>query len=332
MTHDVAVLPGDGIGPAVTDAALRVVEAAGVDLETHEHTVGVPAYEETRESVPEPVLEACREADAILLGATTTPPGVEGYRSAAVTLRQELDLYANLRPARSVPGIGHPGLDVTVVRENTEGLYSGVERREKDRVVAERIVTRAGCERVVRFAFEHARATGRDRVTAVHKANILRETDGLFLEAARDVADDYAGVELEDRLVDAAAYMMVLEPEDTGLLVTTNLFGDVLSDEAAGLLGSLGLAPSANLGDAAAMFEPVHGSAPDIAGQGVANPAGAIRSAALMLDRLGEPEAARAIQEAVDAALADAAARTPDVGGEGTTAAFTDRVVQEVAP
>lgn len=323
MGRSVAFVPGDGIGPEVLGAARGVLEATGLSLEFVEVEVGVGPFRRTGRSVPPDALQACRDADAVLFGATTTPPGLAGYRSAILTLRQELDLFANLRPARSVPGLGAPGLDLLIVRENTEGLYAGLERREADRATATRLVTRRASERIARVAFAEAEARGLPAVLAAHKANVLRETDGLFLECVRGVAAAHPRVRLEEGLVDSVAAELVLRPARHRCIVTTNLFGDILSDVAAGLMGGLGLAASANVGERHALFEPVHGSAPDIAGQGVANPAGAVRSAALLLRHLGEPAWAARVEAAVDEALAHRDTRTPDVGGAASTEAMT---------
>jgi isopropylmalate/isohomocitrate dehydrogenase-like protein len=332
LGRSIAVLPGDGIGPEVTHAAVQALEATGLDLEPVVHDVGVAAFRRTGRSVPADVLAACKDADSVLFGATKTPPGLAGYQSAIVMLRRELDLHANLRPARSLPGLGAPGLDLLVVRENTEGLYSGLEERSGDRATATRVITRAASERIARVAFREAQACGARRVLAVHKANILPQTDGLFLEACRAVAAQHPGIALQEGLVDSVAAGLVLQPAQHRVLVTTNLFGDILSDLAAGLMGGLGLAPSANLGDRHALFEPVHGSAPDIAGKGIANPAGALRSAALLLRHLGAAKHAERLELAVDAALADPRARTPDLGGAASTATFTNTVLRRLSP
>lgn len=323
MARSIAVIGGDGIGPEVTQAAVRVLEATGLDLEFIPVEVGLGPFRATGQSVPQDALDQCREVDAILFGATTTPPGLAGYRSAIVTLRRELDLYANLRPARSVPRLGAPGLDVLIVRENTEGLYSGVEHGSPDRAVAERVITRKASERIAEVAFREAAARGLPSIVAAHKANILRVSDGLFLDACRTVARRHPRIRLEEGLVDSVAAQLVMQPARHRLVVTTNLFGDILSDVTAGLMGSLGLAASANTGDRHALFEPVHGSAPDIAGKGLANPAGAVRSAALLLRHLGEPAWAHRVEAAVDEALMHPDTCTPDVGGNASTEAMT---------
>lgn len=323
MGRSIAVIAGDGIGPEVTASAAEVLGATGLGFEFIPVEVGVAAFKRTGRSVPADALQQCRDADAILFGATTTPPALQGYRSAILTLRQELDLFANLRPARSVPGLGAPGLDLLIVRENTEGLYAGIEHREADRATALRVITRGASERIARVAFREAQQRGLPSVLAAHKANVLRETDGLFLEACRAVAAQHPKVRLDDGLVDSVAAQLVMQPAKHRLIVTTNLFGDILSDVAAGLMGSLGLAASANIGERHALFEPVHGSAPDIAGKGIANPAGAVRSAAMLLRHLGEAAWAERVEQAVDEALAHPHTRTRDVGGSASTQDMT---------
>jgi isopropylmalate/isohomocitrate dehydrogenase-like protein len=321
----IAVVPGDGIGPEVTASAVSVLEATGLGLEFVPVEVGLAAFRTHGSSVPPPALEAIRGADAVLFGATTTPPLVQGYRSAILTLRSELGLHANLRPARSVPGLGAPGLDLLLVRENTEGLYSGIEHMEAggERAVAHRVVTRSASERIAHVAFREAAQRSIPAVLAAHKANVLRLTDGLFLESCRAAARAHPGVRLEEGLVDSVAADLVLRPARHRCIVTTNLFGDILSDVAAGLMGGLGLAASANLGQGHALFEPVHGSAPDIAGQGVANPVGAVRSAALLLRHLGHAALAQQVEAAVDESLAHPHTRTRDVGGSASTSQAT---------
>jgi isopropylmalate/isohomocitrate dehydrogenase-like protein len=328
LARSIAVVGGDGIGPEVTASAVQVLEATGLGWELLPLEVGVAAFRRAGHSVPPDALAACRDVDAVLFGATTTPPGLPGYRSAILTLRSELGLHANLRPARSAPGLGAPGLDLLLVRENTEGLYAGIEQRDGDRATAERVITRAASQRIARVAFARARERGAGSVLAVHKANVLPVTDGLFLDACREEARRWPGIALRDGLVDSVACQLVLKPASFGVLVTTNLFGDILSDLTAGLMGGLGLAPSANLGERHALFEPVHGSAPDIAGQGIANPAGAVRSLAMLLRHLGEPRWADRVEAAVDEALGHASTRTPDVGGRAGTQDMTDAILK----
>ena len=284
----VVLIEGDGIGHEVVPAAVRVLEATGVPFQFVEAEAGWDCFQRHGTALPDDTLALVRESDAALFGAVSSPlHRVEGYRSPIVALRRALDLYANLRPVFSMPVSGsRAGIDLLIVRENSEGLYSGRERREGDTVIAERVITRRASARITRVACEQAMHRRR-HLTIVHKANVLRESDGLFREAAYQVAGEYADLTVAEMLVDTAALHLVTDPERFDVLVTTNLFGDILSDEAAGLVGGLGLAPSANVGDVQGVFEPVHGSAPDLAGKGVANPVGAIRSAAMLLEFLG---------------------------------------------
>jgi len=334
--HAITVIPGDGIGPEVTGATLRVLDAAGVALETDFQTAGAAALAEVGEPLPQAVLDSVRRTGVALKGPLTTPSGA-GFRSVNVALRQEFDLFANVRPARTlVPG-RYDGVDLVLVRENTEGLYVGVEHYiglggdRKAAAESVMIVTRFGAERIVRYAFEYARREGRRKVTLVHKANILKLTQGLLLDVGREIAKEYAGrVEFDERIIDAAAMQLVLDPSQFDVLVMENMFGDILSDEIAGLVGGLGFAPAANVGADVAIFEGVHGAAPDIAGQGVANPTALILAAALMLDHLGEPDAAGRVRDAVTAVWREDGVRTRDAGGTATTASFTDAVCRRL--
>ena len=299
----VAVIAGDGIGPEVVESALAVLKAAGAKLRLVPLEIGLCSWKRTGQAMAEEDLETIRECDSVLLGAITTPPDPD-YRSVLLRLRKALDLYANIRPFQS------SDLDFIIVRENTEGLYSGLEEVGVEESRTLRVITRRGSERIAEVACNLA--AGRRKLTIVHKSNVLR-SDRLFLQTCRDVAGR-RGVPYDDMLVDAAAYNLVVNPRRFDVMVTTNLFGDILSDEAAGIVGSLGLCASANIGASHALFEPIHGSAPDIAGKGVANPIGAIRSAAMMMEWLGEPEIARRIEAAVNRALAEGM-KTPDLGG-----------------
>jgi isopropylmalate/isohomocitrate dehydrogenase-like protein len=322
----VCVIGGDGIGPEVVGAALRVLDAAGSPFERLPADAGLACHQRTGDYLPEATLAAVREADAVLFGAITSPLDVTGYKSVILTLRNELDAYANVRPARDLgQPCKAPGLDLVLVRENTEGLYNAPEVEDADGVTTMRRITRRGAERVTRFAFELARKQGRKRLTCLHKANVLRKSDGLFRRTFLEQAKAFPDVRADDMLLDNAALQLVLSPHKLDALVTMNLYGDVLSDEMAGLVGGLGFAPSGSYGPRAALFEPVHGSAPDIAGKGVANPCGAILSAAMMLDFLGFAKDARRVEDAVRAALARG--RTPDAGGTLSTEAFTNLVV-----
>jgi len=331
MSYRITLLPGDGIGREVLPAAQLVLQAVGLDAHYESLPLGWECFRHHGSALPEETLAALRVSDAALLGAVASPSQrVPGYRSPVVALRRELDLYACVRPVRTpaLPG-ARPGVDMVVVRENSEGLYAGRERRDGDTAIAERMITEQASARIARWALEYARRHGRRRITLVHKANVLRETCGLFREAALGVLAAAGDIEIDELLVDTAAYHMVRQPERFDVLVTTNLFGDILSDAASAWGGGLGLAASANLGARGAVFEPVHGSAPDIAGCGVANPLAAIGAAAMMLDHLGEPQPARRIRRAVEATLR-AGVWTPDLGGTATTEQVTARVVHEL--
>ena len=312
MAHRVTLIPGDGIGPEVASAMRRVLEATGVEFDWDVQDAGADVMEKYGTPLPKAVLESVRANKVAIKGPITTPVG-SGFRSVNVALRKALDLYANVRPARTMEGtlVCHQGLDLVVVRENTEGLYAGIEHDVIPDEAAEsiRIITRRASERIVRFAFEYARANGRRKVTAVHKANILKLTDGLFLRVAREVAEDYPDIEFGDRIVDAMCMLLVQRPQQYDVLVMPNLFGDIVSDLCSGLVGGLGVAPGANIGAELAVFEPVHGSAPKYAGKNRVNPTATILSGALMLRHLGEQEAA----ERVDAAVAAVIAKGRDV-------------------
>jgi isocitrate dehydrogenase (NAD+) len=325
----VVLIPGDGIGPEVSAAAQEVVAAAGVAIEWVTAHAGVDAAERFGDPLPEATLEAVRRYRVALKGPCTTPIG-EGFRSINVRLRQGLDLFASVRPVRTLPGVTVPfdHVDLVVVRENTEGLYSGLEHVVVPGVIESlRIVTRAAAERIVRFAFELARREGRRRVTFCHKVDVLRLSDGLFLDAARAVAEAYPFIDFEERRIDNLCMELALDPSRFDVLVMENLFGDVISDLCAGLVGGLGLVPGANIGERYAVFEAVHGSAPDIAGKGVANPIAIIRSAALLLDHIGHREAARRVEAAVERTLAARRGLTRDLGGQGTTRSLTDAII-----
>jgi isocitrate dehydrogenase (NAD+) len=337
MTYDVTLIPGDGIGPEITAATVAVLEATGVSFNWDEQLGGMAAVEKGGDPLPLLTLESIRRTRLALKGPLTTPVG-SGFRSVNVGLRKEFELYANVRPAYTiVPGGRYDGIDIVLIRENLEGLYVGVEHfvpvGDDPRAVAESvaIVTRVGCERIVRYAFDYAVRNGRKKVTVVHKANILKMVSGLFLEVGQKVAAEYAGrVEFADMIVDNAAMQLVLRPEQFDVIVTTNMFGDILSDEVSGLVGGLGLAPGANIGTAAAIFEAVHGSAPDIAGKGVANPSAQMLAAAMMLDHIGEGEAGRRLRSAIRATIVEDGIRTRDLGGTASTREFGDAVAQRV--
>ena len=326
---EVLVVGGDGIGPEVISQAVRVIQSLDVSVKFVAGDAGLAAYERFGTSLPEETLRKAQRADAVLFGAVTTPPDIKDYHSAILGLRKSLNLYANLRPVRSVPLPGSPeGVDMLIVRENTEGLYAGKERLEDGgrTAITERIITASASERIARFAFELATREQRRKVTIVHKANVLRESCGLFRRTCLEVAKRYPGITTDDCLVDSMAMRLIREPQRVDVLLTTNLFGDILSDEASMLGGGLGLAASANIGERHALFEPVHGSAPDITGTGVANPFASILSAAMMLSHLGYPHEASAVQHAIEMALRRGKT-TPDLGGRLGTEQATDAVL-----
>jgi isocitrate dehydrogenase (NAD+) len=328
----VVLIEGDGIGPEVTQAACRVVAAAGVRIDWVKAAAGIPAAEQHGEPLPEETLEMIRRYRVALKGPCTTPVG-KGYRSINVRLRQGLDLFASVRPVRTMPGVKTPyeKVDLVVVRENTEGLYSGMEHQVVPGVVESvRLVTRAAAERIVKFAFELARHGGRRLVTFCHKADVMRLSDGLFLECARTVAEDYPFIQFEEKPIDNVCLELASDPTQFDVLVMENLFGDVISDLGAGLVGGLGLVPGANYGNRFAVFEAVHGSAPDIAGQGLANPIAVVRSAALMLEYVGHRDAAVKIESAVAATLRAGVGLTRDLGGTGTTATITEQLIKNL--
>jgi isocitrate dehydrogenase (NAD+) len=338
MTYHVTLIPGDGIGPEITEETIKVLERTGVSFQWDEQIAGMPAVDATGTPLPDTTLDSIRQTRLALKGPLTTPVGT-GFRSVNVALRKEFELYANVRPAKSmVPGRRFENVDIVLIRENLEGLYVGVEHfvqvGDDPRAVAETlaIVTRPGCERILRYAFEYALKRGRKKVTIVHKANILKMVSGLFLEVGKTLQEEYAGrVESNDMIVDNAAMQLVIRPEQFDVMVTTNMFGDILSDEVSGLVGGLGLAPGANIGTHAAIFEAVHGSAPDIAGKGIANPSAQMLAAALMLDHLGEVTWGNRIRQAIERTLVDDNIRTRDLGGSASTKEFGDAVARRVA-
>ncbi|MGD8544293.1 MAG: isocitrate/isopropylmalate dehydrogenase family protein [Candidatus Bathyarchaeota archaeon] len=325
--YKIAVIPGDGIGETVTSEAVRVLKNTDLKFEFQFMKVGYEVFKKVGASVPENVVLEMKDTQACLFGATTTPVGVPNYRSAIVTLRRALDLYANVRPVKSYPVRGCVrDVDLAIVRENTEGLYSGAEFETEDSAFAVRLITRRASERIARFAFNLAMKRRR-KVTIVTKANIMRKTCGLFREASFLVAKDYPKVEVNEMFVDATAMNLILKPQMFDIIVTSNLFGDILSDEAAGLIGGLGLAPSGNVGDNYGLFEPVHGSAPDIAGKGIANPIAAILAAKMMLDYLGEDKWAERVENAVVTVLKEGKYLTSDLGGSSITSEVTEAII-----
>ncbi len=332
MTHTVTLIPGDGTGPELAAALEIVVAATGIAIEWERRDAGVDVMDEYGTPLPEPVLESIRRTRVAIKGPITTPVGT-GFRSVNVALRKELDLYACLRPAKTMKGVRtrFEDIDLVVVRENTEDLYAGIEHMVgEDAAESIKIITRKGSERIVRFAFEYARAHGRRKVTAVHKANIMKCTDGLFLRVAREVAEAYPDVEFEDRIVDNMCMQLVQKPELYDVLVMPNLYGDIVSDLCAGLVGGLGVAPGANIGDGAAVFEPVHGSAPKYAGQDKVNPMALLRSGVLLLDHLGEAEAARRMESAIAAVVAEGTDVTYDLGGSAGTSRMAAAIARRV--
>ena len=338
MPTAVTLIPGDGIGPEITDAAVRVLEASGAKFAWDVQLAGMAAVSAHGTPIPAETLESIERTRLALKGPLETPVG-GGYRSVNVELRRRFDLYANLRPSKTIlPGGRFEHVDIVLVRENTEGLYSGVEHFVKigadDRAVAESvaIITREGSLRIARYAFEYAVQHARKKVTVVHKANILKLSQGLFLDCARSVAKEYAGrIALEERIIDACAMQLVMKPEAFDVIVTTNLFGDILSDLTAGLVGGLGLVPGANIGEQAAIFEAVHGTAPDIAGQGKANPGALLLAACLMLEHTGDGARAARIRTAFETTVREKKTVTPDLGGTATTSQFADAIIARVA-
>ncbi|RDV84018.1 isocitrate/isopropylmalate dehydrogenase family protein [Ammonifex thiophilus] len=329
MAHRVTLIPGDGIGPEITAAARQVLDASGAEIEWEVVEAGEKVIPEYGTPLPEHVLDSIRRNRVALKGPLTTPVG-HGFRSVNVTLRQKLDLYACVRPAKTLPGIKtrFDHVDLIVVRENTEDLYAGIEHRVgKNAAESIKIVTREASTRIVRFAFELARREGRKKVTAVHKANIMKLTDGLFLECAREVAAEYPDIVFEEMIVDAMCMKLVQSPENYDVIVTLNLYGDIISDLAAGLVGGLGVAPGANIGDEAAVFEPVHGSAPKHAGQDKVNPLATILSGVMMLKHLGEIEAAERVMRGVIGVLQEGKTLTYDLGGSARTSEMAAAIV-----
>jgi len=336
-TYKIGVIKGDGVGPEVINAALKVLEVIDGNFELVEIKAGYGYFKKSGKLIEDGWLDLARSLDAVIKGPLTTLPGPGTYRSINVMIRQELELYVNVRPFMSFHGISVNDLRLTIIRENTEGLYAGIEGRLKDVALTTRVITSAGSTRVAEFAFKYASRKGFSRVTAVHKANILKEGDGLFREAFFNVARRYAGITANEVFVDAAAYYMVKEPTRFEVLVTPNLYGDILSDLAAGLVGSLGLCGSAQIGEGAAVFEPVHGSAPDIAGKGVANPIGAITALSLMLEYLGVVHdeslltAASKVRDAVKEVIEERRTLTPDLGGSASTEDVVNSIIEVIS-
>jgi isocitrate dehydrogenase (NAD+) len=329
MKHTITLIPGDGIGPEVSSAVVRIVEASGVEVQWETHYAGAQALEKFGSTLPDDLLESIKRNRVALKGPITTPVG-KGFTSVNVGLRKALDLYANLRPVRALPNVPsrYPELDLVVVRENTEDLYAGIEHVVVPGVVESiKIITEKASTRIARFAFEYARDEGRKKVTAVHKANIMKLSDGLFLDCFRKVAEGYAEIEADDKIVDNACMQLVMRPEQFDIMLLENLYGDIVSDLCAGLIGGLGLVPGANIGELGAVFEAVHGSAPDIAGQNIANPTALLQSSILMLRYIGERDAAKRVEDAMLKVFREGQVRTRDIGGTAKTNEFARAIV-----
>lgn len=330
--HHVTLIPGDGIGPEVAFAAKKVIDSTGVKISWETVNAGESVWEATGNLVPDEVFQSLEQNRVALKGPITTPVG-KGFRSINVMFRTKYDLYINMRPVLSIPGLETPfgGIDLVIFRENTEDLYSGIEKLvEAGRAEATKVITEAASARIAESAFQYAAEHGRKKVTIVHKANIMKLSDGLFLETARKVAKLYPSIEVQDMIVDNMSMQLVTKPQNYDVIVTTNLYGDILSDLCAGLVGGLGVVPGANIGKDMAIFEAVHGSAPDIAGKGMANPTALILSGAMMLDYLGEKKAAEQVRKAVQITMEKREAMTVDMGGTASTEAFTDAIINNL--
>jgi len=332
MKHTVTLIPGDGIGPEVTKPTLAIIKAAGVNIEWETHLAGASALKKHKTTIPKALLDSFTKNKIALKGPVTTPVG-EGFPSVNVELRQTFNLYSNLRPIKNLPGVKarYQNVDLIVVRENTEGLYSGIEHEVVPGVVESlKIMTEKASTRIAKFAFDYARSFGRKQVVAVHKANIMKLGDGLFLDCARKIAGKYEGIGFSDIIIDNACLQLVLDPTAFDVLLLENLYGDIVSDLAAGLVGGLGVVAGANLGDGYALFETVHGSAPDIKGKGIANPTAMISAAIMMLNRISEQTAAKRISAALERVLQRGDCLTPDLGGSATTKKFAAAVIDEI--
>jgi len=329
MAYTITLIPGDGVGPEVTAAVVRIIEASGVAIEWESFIAGAEALSRYGDPLPQAVLDSIKRNKVALKGPLTTPVGT-GFTSINVRLRKALDLYANLRPVKTLPGVKTPfgDIDLVIVRENTEDLYSGLEHVVVPGVVESlKIITEKASTRIARFAFEYAKREGRKRITAIHKANIMKLSDGLFLDCFRKIAEEYPDIVADDKIVDNACMQLVTRPQQFDVLLLENLYGDIVSDLAAGLVGGLGVVPGANIGELGAVFEAVHGSAPDIAGKNLANPTALLLSATLMLRYLGERDAADLVSNALQRTLSRKQVRTKDLGGTASTTEFTETVV-----
>src|SRR5471032_2810190 len=332
MTHTITLIPGDGIGPEVTEAVVRILKASGVSIDWDTHVAGILAFERTGQALPVEMVDSIRRNKVALKGPVTTPFG-QGFTSVNVGLRKALDLFANLRPVWNLPGVEarFQGVDLVIVRENTEDLYAGLEHEVVPGVVESlKIITEYASMRIANAAFKYARREGRAKVTAIHKANIMKLSDGLFLKCCREVASQFQDIQYKEMIVDNACMQLVMRPETFDLLVMPNLYGDIISDLAAGLVGGLGIVPGANIGDNHAIFEAVHGTAPDIAGKGLANPTALMQSAVLMLAHLGESDASARLQNAIYQVYTKADHLTGDVGGRSSTTEFTDAIIRHL--
>lgn len=333
MKHTITLIPGDGIGPEIISATVRVIEATGVDIEWETHILGAQAQEKYGTTLPESTTESIKRNKVALKGPQMTPVG-KGFTSVNVGLRKALDLYANVRPIKALPNVPcrYPELDLVVIRENTEDLYAGLEHVVVPGVVESlKIITEKASTRIAQYAFEYAAANGRKKVTAVHKANIMKLSDGLFLECFYNVAKKFPDIEADDKIIDNCCMQLVMRPEQFDVLVLENLYGDIVSDLCAGLIGGLGLAPGANIGEQGAVFEAVHGSAPDIAGQGIANPTAVLLSGLLMLRHLGEYDAADRVEKAMLDVFAEGKVLTKDLGGTAKTDEFANAIIDKIA-
>ncbi|WP_426350881.1 isocitrate/isopropylmalate dehydrogenase family protein [Alloiococcus sp. CFN-8] len=332
MKRCVTLFSGDGIGPEITEAMLKIIDALGIDITFEAFEAGLKAYEKTGELIPQSAFESIEKNKIILKAPITTPVG-KGFRSINVSLRKKYDLYANIRPAQSMPGVVTPfsNVDIVIFRENTEDLYIGLEEKiDENTVHATKLITRAASERIIKSAFEYAVKHGRKKVTCVHKANILKLSDGLFLDIFNDIRKNYPSIESNDLIVDNTCMQLVMRPEAFDVMVMPNLYGDIVSDLCSGLIGGLGLLPSSNLGDNYAMFEAVHGSAPDIAGKNIANPTAFLLSTAMLLDYIDEKEAAQKIRKAIFHTLKEGKVLTKDLGGSASTTEFTDYLIKNL--
>ena len=333
MKHTITLIPGDGIGPEIVAATVRIIEASGAEFAWETQILGAQALEKYGATLPDAAIESMRRNKIALKGPIMTPIG-KGFTSVNVGLRKALDLYANVRPIKALPNVScrYPEIDLVIVRENTEDLYAGLEHIVVPGVVESiKVITEKASTRISRYAFEYAKDNGRKKVTAVHKANIMKLSDGLFLECFYNVAKDFPEIEADDKIIDNCCMQLVMRPEQFDVMVMENLYGDIVSDLCAGLIGGLGLAPGANIGEQGAVFEAVHGSAPDIAGQGIANPTALLMSAILMLRYIGEKDAAKKVEDAMMAVFAEGTVRTKDLGGTANTTDFANAIIEKMA-